>query len=684
MSNSFDAALAAHQAGRIDAAVKGYRRVLNAHPRHAGALTNLASLLKKSGGQDEALGLLRRAIELPGAGAETWFNFGNLLRDLGNTDEAVTAYRHALCLQADLQPASVNLARLLVSIARQAYKADDAAIAEQGFGEAARLQPGYVDAHIGHGMALKDLGRRDEAIACWRRALETDPRSATAHNNLGALYRLLKRPQEAVRHLRESVALAPGDAMAAANLAHALLEQGATTEALQLARGIVERDPQSTDGHMMVGFALTYRGEVDAALDSFVESHRLKPESGMPISNALFASLYSDKLDAAGLLGMHRGLAARIVPASLPAAEAAQVRGDKLKIGYLSPDMRSHPVSAFFEPILSNHDMHRFDVHCYSTTMVEDAVTARLRGTGATWHACADWSAERIAKQIRSDGIDILVDLAGHTAQNRAAVLRAKPAPVQALYIGYPGTSGLPEVDYFIADERVCPSGHERFFSEKVIRVDGSFWCFRPPQSAPRPAEAPMRRNGYITFGSFNALQKLSPTTMALWIDVLRAAPDSRLVLKSLPFADESLRASVLQRFTGAGIDGRRIDILPPSLGADFLAEYGRLDVALDPTPYNGGTTTFEALWMGVPVISMPGERFASRMGGAVLANIGMHELIADSAADYVAIATRLAVDPASLERLRRGLRERMAASPCCDGPRAARELEAAFLQMAR
>lgn len=453
-------------------------------PSHAGALTNLATVFKNT----------------------------------GRANEALAAYRKALVIEPGLEAASVNLSRLLIALATLHFANGDAGASESAFGEAARLQPNSAPAHIGHGMALKDLGRRNEAIECWDRAVTIDPRNATAHNNLGTMYRILKRPQDAVHHLRTAIALMPEDTVAQANLAHALLEQGMITEAIRLARGIVERDPQNADGHLRLGFALLYEGDVEAAMQSILQSHRLKPEAATPISNALFASLYSDQRSADDLLALHRDLSAKIVAARLAPLGEQRSLNSRPKIGYLSPDFRRHPVSVFFEPILANHDMREFEIHCYSTSPIEDEVTARLRATGAVWHTCADWSDERMAAQIQSDNIDVLVDLAGHTAQNRAGVLRAKPAPVQALYIGYPGTSGIAEVDCCIADAHVCPPGHERFYSERVIRLEGSYWCFQPPAYAPMPAQAPLRRNGFVTFGSFNALQKVTPATMALWL----------------------------------------------------------------------------------------------------------------------------------------------------------------------
>jgi predicted O-linked N-acetylglucosamine transferase (SPINDLY family) len=353
-----------------------------------------------------------------------------------------------------------------------------------------------------------------------------------------------------------------------------------------------------------------------------------------------------------------------------------------LRIGYLSPDMRVHPVSTFFEPIIANHDRERFEIHCYSTTEAPDEVTQRLRAHAGHWHECAGRPDKWLAEQIHADGIQILVDLAGHTSGNRAAVLRAKPAPIQALFIGYPGTTGMPEVDYLIADGRVCPPEHDALYTEKVARLAGSFWCFRPPDAAPEPAAAPLARNGYVTFGSYNAAQKISDHTVQLWAGVLQAVPRSRLLLKSLSFADERLRTRFKRRFIDAGIAAERLEMLPPDDRRQFYREYRHLDIALDPVPYNGGTTTCEALWMGVPVIARRGDLFRGRMAAAILEIIGLPELAADTPEGYISAAVRLADDPARLAALHAGLRDRVASSPLCDGARAARELEQAYMQM--
>jgi predicted O-linked N-acetylglucosamine transferase (SPINDLY family) len=676
---AFEQAVARHSSGDLGGAIRAYRELLDAAPSHAGLLVNLGTALKQAGKREEALDTLGRAVELDAAPAAAWFNYGNLLFELRRREAAEAAYRRALERDPELYPAAARLARLL-------YRRGELEESERWYRAALERAPRHAETLNSLGVVLKDLGRRDEAIDCWRRATAINPRLATAHNNLGALYRLMRRPRLAHEHLRTALQLAPRDTVAAANLAHVLLEQGRTSEAETLARRIVERDPASAEGHHMLGFALAYQCEIEPAIEAFLQAHRHEPKSGGVISNALFASLYSDRRDAQGVLALHRELAPRIRPARPAPERRRNERGPerRLRIGYLSPDLRTHPVSAFLEPVLAHHERARFEVACYSTTSAPDAVTERLRAHAAIWRDCSGWSDARVAELIEVDGVDILVDLAGHTALNSAAVLRSKPAPVQALYIGYPSTSGLPEMDYVIADGHLCPPGSETLYGEKVVRVEGSYWCFRPPADAPAVGALPALASGHVTFGSYNAYQKLGDTAVALWARVLRAVPDSRLVLKALAFADPSVRRRAQRRFADAGIAESRIEAIPPTEPADHYADYGRLDVALDTTPYNGATTTCEALWMGVPVISLAGDRFCGRMGLSLLENLGLPELVARDADSFLQIAVALASDLPRLQFLRNELRERMAASPVCDGAKAARALEVALRGMWR
>ena len=708
-----EAAASDRRNGHLTEAIARYRRLLVQRPREVRLLANLASALRQAGDPEAALAYIDAALRLDSAAPELWFNYGNLVRDLGRAFEAEQAYRRALELDPNLFRAATNLANLLASLkradealelhrrslaaapanlpslralARLHYERGEFAQAECRYREAHALAPEHLDTLNALGVVLKDLGRHDEAIACWREVLRRRPGYAAAHNNLGVLLRLMRRPLQAVEHLRAATRLEPRDAMAAANLAHALIDLGRIGEAERIARAILQREPENAEGHLMLGFALVYEGRVEEAVASFLEAHRLAPHSSLVISNTLFASLYSGGRNASDILALHRDLAARIAPA---APRRVQWRNTKdssrrLRIGYLSPDLRGHPVTTFFEPVLERHDGRAFEIHCYSTTNAPDAATERLRGRAAVWRDCHAFTDARLAAQIEEDAIDILVDLAGHTAQNRAPVLRCKPAPVQALYIGYPGTSGVPETDYLLADRHVCPPGAERLYSERIVRLAGSFWCYRPTDAAPDPGAPPVARNGHVTFGSFNALQKMSQGTVQAWVQILKAVPDAHLVLKSLAFADEATRRAVQGRFAGAGIAPGRVEVLPPSDNTAFLAEYGRVDVALDPFPYNGGTTTCDALWMGVPVVTLAGERFCARMGVSILENVGLPELVAQAVAHYVRTAVDLARDPSRITALRSALRPRMAASSLCDGERVTRELEDAYRSMWR
>ena len=711
VSKAFDVALTIHKSGATERAIAAYRKVLGLDASHSGALTNLASLLRRAGDHDGALQIFERAVGLPAAPAPLWYNYGNLLQELGRAPDAEHAFRRALELDPGLYQAATHLARLLAEQKRVAeamalhrralemeprnavslrglgqlcYECGERDEAERLYQAACAITPDHPETLNALGVVLKDRGAFDEALALWRRAIELAHGYAIAHNNLGVMLRLMRRPGDALDPLRTAVKLNPGDAVAAGNLAHALLNLGRTTDAEEVARGILVRDAGNAEGHLMLGFSLAYQARVEEAIAEFMLSLQAAPGTSTNICNALFASLYTDQRPAAAITDLHRTLSKQIPPAMTPYPEwrCARDPDSRLRIGYLSPDLRVHPVSTFFEPVIAHHDPGRVEVHCYSTTEAPDAVTQRLRGHAGAWHECAGRPDKWVAEQIHGDGIHILVDLAGHTSGNRAAVLRAKPAPIQALYIGYPGTSGLPEVDYLIADGRVCPPEHDGCYTERVVRLDGSFWCFQPPDGEPDPTPTPMLRNGYVTFGSFNAAQKISDSTVRLWAAVLNAVPRSRLLLKSLSFADEKLRTRFKRRFMEAGVAAERLDMLPPSDRKQFYAEYRHVDIALDPIPYNGGTTTCEALWMGVPVIALRGDLFRGRMASALLEIVGLPDLATATPAEYVAAAARLAGEPGRIAELHRDLRDQVKGSALCDGRRGARELEGLYRDM--
>jgi len=844
----FQAAVARHRQGDLEAAIDAYRAVLAVHPDHSAALVNLASALTRVGRSDEALACYERALRADARAPELWFNYANLLQRLDRRELAERAFREALARNPDLYPAHFNLANLLRDIgrldeadrhyretlrlrpefvrawtnlgnlwrqrgrwpeaischrkalaltpddpdvhrnlgnalldagsapeaaecyreadrlrpnqgdvlaaladaltamgesqaARDAYRralaADPACVAAslglarslladqdmagaqavltealqrhpteprllrlfgalhyrarrpaeaaEAYRQALEAEPRHTDTHNALGVVLADLGQTDQAIDHWRQALALDPGHAAAHLNLGTLLRHRKDYDGSFRHLREAERLDPQNAMAKVSLAFGLIEVGRAAEARPLIDAALGLDPRCRDAHMAAGFQYTSQALIPQALEAFAEARRIDAQHSVAITNALFASLYSDRHDALAVTRLHRELAGeleRISGAPFP-VRSPRTAGRPLRIGYLSPDLLAHPVGYFLEPVLGHHDPARVEVFCYSLRCSEDETATRLRGLTSHWRDCQGWDDDRLGLQVQQDEIDILVDLAGHTAHNRARLLARKPAPIQALYLGYPCSSGLAAMDYLIADPWVAPLGQEHLFTERVARLAHCFLCFRPQPGTPGVAAPPFTRNGYITFGAYNNLPKLSPTILDLWAQVLAAVPDSRLALKTQYFTDPGSCADFRERFAARGIDPERLDLLPPTVPLTaFLAEYGRLDIALDPTPYNGGTTTCDALWMGVPVVSLAGEHFFSRMGASVLNTVGLPELVATTPEEYVHIAAALAGDPDRMSTLRSGMRERLGTSPLCDETGFTRDLERIYRQM--
>jgi predicted O-linked N-acetylglucosamine transferase (SPINDLY family) len=355
-----------------------------------------------------------------------------------------------------------------------------------------------------------------------------------------------------------------------------------------------------------------------------------------------------------------------------------------VRIGYVSPDFRGHVIMYFFSPLLAFHDRSRFRIYCYADVDTPDATSRWVETMADSWVPSAGMSDAELAEKIVADGIDILVDLSGHTASNRLRLFTMKPAPVQVSWLGYPATTGLSAMDYRISDRVADPVGvTDRFHSETVIRLSGRFLCYCPDAKPPDVSPLPARANGWVTFGSFNNLAKISPDVLSLWGKLLRSIPDARLFLKSRYFADAVTRERCYAVLEAEGVDRGRIRLAPFVPGSHgHMASYAEMDISLDPFPYNGTTTTCESLWMGVPVITLAGGHHAARVGASLLTGIGMDELVASSREEYLGIAARLAGDVERLALLRKQLRQRVAQSPICDARGFARDMEEAFLVM--
>jgi predicted O-linked N-acetylglucosamine transferase (SPINDLY family) len=745
----FAAALRAHRDGDLEAAIAGYRRALGLAPSHHGALVNLGAALREAGRLAEALDACRHATEAAGAQAEPWFNLGNTLRDLRRGDDAMAAYRRALAVDPGLAGAHFRLAELLHEAGRTAealphwratlervpahapawrrlVAAEEAA---GRFEEATRLletavvgspqdgwllrrlgdrrretgdltaagelyrravaaDPDDAFAHDGLGAVLAGTGDLDLAEASFERARELQPRHAGIVFNLASLQSRRNRLGAAIALFREALALDPELEEATSGLIKTLARGGVCEEAVDLAAAAVARRPSCAAFHQARGYALTLQGRITEALSAFAAARSADPEPLLGHLNAAFSSLYSDALSAEEVTASHRELAGAVARHQPARPRPAPLRPDperRLRVGYLAQDLCGHPVGFFIEPVLAHHDPAAVEVICYADVDRRDETTARLQALAPAWCEVTGLSPDRLADRIRADEVDVLVELGGHTGSHAATLLPRRPAPLQAVYIGYPCTTGVPAVDYLLTDDVVSPAEHAALYTERLAPIAGCFLCFHPPRVAPEVAPLPALLQRAVTFGCYANLPKLSGRAVALWSRVLHAVPGSRMILKAPGFDDPPTRERTWLRFAEHGIARERVPLFGLTTPrAPFLAEYGRVDVALDSLPYGGGTTTCEALWMGAPVVTLAGRHFFERMGASILGSAGLPELVAASEDDYVRIAVDLAADLPALAGLRAGLRKRLAASRLCDAPAHARALEAAYRRMWR
>lgn len=539
------------------------------------------------------------------------------------------------------------------------------------------------------GFALMRLGRLSEAIDAYKRALEVDPRYYWAHNNLGTVYRDQGRIDRAVECYDRALAIAPDYVEAHSNRGIAFEELGWLEESAISYRRALELAPDSVVVLNNFGKTQMLLGQLDAAQQSYRRALEIRPDLKQSFDNLLLCLNYQDRLSPRQVFDEHRAFErtqARRVK-RLPSLKQSVRDPDRvLRLGFVSGDLRFHSVSFFLLPILEQLDRRRFEVFCYSMSHRQDEATQKLRALAAGWLDCPALPEPELAKRIRDDRIDLLFDLSGHTSPNALLAFAARPAPVQINWIGYPNTTGLSAMDYRLVDALTDPPGvADDYHTERLIRLPTGFLCYRPWPTGFElsVAEPPCLEAGRITFGSFNNLSKITPTTLAVWVEIMRAIPSARLLLKSHTASDIQIWNRLVERFDAEGIASERLEFLPraPSY-AEHLEQYRHLDIALDTLPYNGTTTTCEALFMGVPVITLAGDRHAARVGLSLMTRIGLPEFVAHSPEDYVAIAGRWAADPGPLRALRAGLRDRLERSPLRDEAGFTRTLETVLRRM--
>lgn len=666
--------------GDAEGALQAYAAALSHKPDSAAAHYNAGNACVRLGRYADGVSAYTQAIRLKPAFADAEVALGAALEYLGRPEDAVAHYRRALEISPDYAEAHCSLGEALAGLGKH-----DQAV--ESFGKALALRPAWAEAHFRLGNSLKPLGRLEEAAAHYRRALESDPGLAEAHYNHGVVLLALNQLEGAISSYRRALEIDPANLDACNGLGVVLNLAGQYDEAVACFRKALEIDPDFFQAHMNLGSVLKDIGRLEDAITHTRRALEINPDYAQAHSNLLFIHNYLGDQPASRLLEDARRYGASAARLARPYASwpNAPEPGRRLRIGLVSGDLCNHPVGFFAESVLaalSSGAAERLELHAYPSSTCDDATSRRIRACCRGWHSAVGLSDEALARRIRDHGIDILIDLSGHTAHGRLSMFAWKPAPVQVSWLGYFATTGVAEMDYFIADPWTLPESEEANFTERIWRLPETRLCFTPPAEKVDLAPLPALAAGSVTFGCFNNLTKMNDAVVALWARVLEAVPGSRLFLKSRQFSEASVRLSVGERFSARGIAADRLILEAHASRADYLAAYRRVDIALDPFPFTGGTTTAEALWMGVPVLTLAGERFLSRQGVGLLMNAGLPEWIAEDADDYVARAASHAADLHRLSALHDGLRQQVLSSPVFDAPRFARHFEAALRAM--
>jgi predicted O-linked N-acetylglucosamine transferase (SPINDLY family) len=643
IQQTFDQAVRHHQAGQLPEAEQLYREVLAQNPEHALAMHNLGVIAHQTGRNELAVELIARAVAIKPNYAEAHCNLGDALRVLGRFDDAVAACRQAIA-----------------------------------------LRPNFAEAHFNLANALHGKGELDEAIAAFRSALAINPNIPEVHYNLGVALRDQGRSNQAAAAYRQAIALKPDYVDALINLGTALRDQGLLDEAVAAYRQGIHLRPDHIEAHNNLGIALKDQGRLDESIAEFRQAVALEPSYAEAHSNLIFTMHYHPGFDAVTIAEEQRRWNlqhAEPLRKTIRPHSNDRDPDRPLRIGYVSPDFRDHVVGRCLVPIFQNHNREKFEIIAYSGSPHGDTITQMLQRNAKNWRNIAGLPDDQAAEQIRQDQIDILVDLTMHTPPTRLLVFARKPAPVQVTWLGYPGSTGLTAIDYRLSDPYLDPPGmDESFYSEQTIRLPETFLCYDPLEHRQISVNSlPALERGFITFGCLNNFCKVNDELLALWAKVMQQVHNSRLLLLA-PQGSPRERTSAL--FSQNGIDPGRIEFVSHQSHQKYLEEYHRIDVGLNTFPFNGGITTCDALWMGVPVVTLVGQAAVARAGWSQLSNLGLPELAADTAERFVRITVELARDLPRLGELRSKLRPRMQQSPLMDAPRFARNLEAAYRRM--
>jgi protein O-GlcNAc transferase len=619
-----------------------YRQVLALRPRNVDALVGLGVIYNATTRHEEAIGLLKQALAIQPYSLLANASLGAACYSTKRYTEALGAFQQFLTFRPKDAAVLQNLGNTLKALDRREEAID-------AFRKALDLQPDNPELYYNLANTLKEQRKFDEAIDAYQRALKLRPNFAEAHHNLASSYAAQDRLDEAVESFRMAMTLKPGYEDPISGLANVLRDVGRVEESLVFFRQYLEKRPSDAKLHSSYLLALEYLPEL--ADEELREGYALWAKRHADFPQPTFTNSKD----------LHR----------------------RLRVGYLSADFRRHSVAFFLEKLLAFHDPSQVEVFCYNTNSFSDDLTERFKGYAHQWRDVALMPEQDLAVAIREDQVDILVDISGHTAGNRLLAMARQPAPVQVSYLGYIATSGLPQVGYRLTDAFADPPGMtESQYSERLVRLPSTFACFRPDDSVPDVVPPPAINTGHITFGALSVAAKLNAPLVRTWGRILKRVEGSRLILGGHGLLTNSVQNRLAAILAEEGIARNRIEFFGTQALKEYYDLHARIDILLDPFPIAGHTISCIALWQGVPMVSLAGRRYVSRLGASVLSNLNLTKLLAQSVDEYVEIAVGLAGDLPRLRELRSTMRERMLASPLMDYPTFARKMESAYRSM--
>ena len=663
--------------GRIEAAISAFSTAKSISPNNWTSYHNLASTLKQQGRIAEAAREFEQALKLKPDLFEVAFGYATCLHELQRFQEASRAYALSVRLRPDFG-AFINLGNVFLKL----EQTDRACVA---YRRAIELRPDSAMAHASLASALLRASRPGEACAAFRVALVFDRKLPEVWHGLALGLRGVGRLTECIDAFKEAVELDPDSAEIRNNYGNVLREMGQMGVACNEYERALMLRPDYAEAVTNLATGRKDQGRLSEAIELYERALAAKPDLPVIEGNLVYAMSYVPGMTLKRLYDAHTAWndhhAAKFKDI-WPQSHSRPRNRASPRIGFVSSDFLHHPVGYFIIQLLETLKKKGVNFFCYANQTREDALTARFRATAHAWRSIAGLSDDAAADQVRADEIDILFDMSGFMAGNRLLLFARKPAPIQVSWFGYMATTGLEAIDYILADRYHIPVASERYYRERVVRLPDSLVCFDPPPEAPDVTPLPGLNNGYVTFGSFNVLCKLNPDVIGLWARILNRVPNSKLLLKTGAFSCPATRQYYIDMFAQIGVTADRLELLGKTPRRQHMEAIARCDIALDPFPYLGCTTTAESVWMGVPVIARPGELFSSRHSLSLLSSVGYTETIVTDLEAYVEKAVELAADLPRLAKLRGSLRSQIKSSSLCDAEKFTTNFEKACGRM--